>query len=43
NINHNKYSSYIKQLIYKYPNANTNERVEEIFQILKESNEPNIS
>ncbi|CAG8545382.1 6025_t:CDS:2, partial [Racocetra persica] len=31
------------QLMYEYPNANTNERVKENFQILKESNEPNIN
>ncbi|CAG8501639.1 1564_t:CDS:2, partial [Scutellospora calospora] len=43
NIKNNKYSNHIKQLIYEYPNASMTERVNEIFQILKESNKANIN
>ncbi|CAG8672956.1 2508_t:CDS:2, partial [Dentiscutata heterogama] len=43
NIKNNVYPNHIKQLIYEYPNVDTIERVEEIIQTLKESNEPNIN
>ncbi|CAB4413407.1 unnamed protein product [Rhizophagus irregularis] len=43
NIKNNKYPNNVKQLMYEYPNANTIERVEEIIQELKNSQEPNIN
>ncbi|EXX62126.1 hypothetical protein RirG_164680 [Rhizophagus irregularis DAOM 197198w] len=39
NIKNNKYPNNVKQLMYEYPNANTIERVEEIIQELKNSQE----
>ncbi|PKK59038.1 hypothetical protein RhiirC2_871382 [Rhizophagus irregularis] len=43
NIKNNKYPNNVKQLMYEYPNASTIERVEEIIQELKNSQEPNIN
>ena len=42
NIKNNKYSHNIKALIYEFPNANNVERINQIFEELKASDEPNI-
>lgn len=42
NVKNNKYPDNIKTLMYEFPNAASIERVNQIFEELKASNEPNI-
>ena len=42
NVKNNKYSYNTKALMYEFPNAKNTERVDQIFEELKVSDEPNI-